>query len=106
MTLRIKRIYTCNHCDRKDSNISSSLMLPKWFHLELIPSILYGDEFRDLPLRAANAIRPTGDYCSLGCLHIAMRKAVEDILVAVRDETNKINLQESEASRNNVSEDS
>ena len=61
--------------------------------------------FKNLPLHATNALSSGGDYCSLECVHTAMRKAIEDILEAVRDETNKINLQKSEASRNNVSEE-
>lgn len=104
MSLRIKRTYTCNQCGKEDSNVSSELMLPKWFHVQLTSAVLYGGTMRDIPLRATNSVKSIGDYCSLPCVHAAMQQAVETILGSLRDETNKINSQEFEASRNNVSE--
>ena len=74
MTLRIKRTYTCNHCGKEGSNVSSELMLPEWFHVQLIPSVLYGCA--------------SGDYCSLECVHEALQQAVENILEAIRGEIN------------------
>jgi len=102
MTLKITRTYTCNHCGKEDKDHSSELMLPEWFHVQLTPSILYGGASGDIPLRATNSLRFTGDYCSLECVHVAMRRAVEDFLESIREEVGKLNSRKQEQPDNNI----